>query len=158
MSDEKKIGRASVSVDEKGQGRVMVGLTDISNSVGAGVVEFRAGQATVIRVELLLADAIARGEIELDEDTAKALEAIGWTGPDTELLRRRDLQDALGGLGVVLREWDALLGWVRTLVEHNRELQRQSAEPGSGLDKLRRVANQVLSHEEFSEGVASDGN
>jgi hypothetical protein len=112
---EERIGRASVSIDESGRGRVVVGLTDISNQVGGGIVEFKAGHATVIKVEMPKATLAARGEIELDEETAKALEALGWSGPDTELLRRRDLQEALGGLGTVLREWDDLLAIVRQL-------------------------------------------
>lgn len=125
MSDE-KIGRASISVDETGRGRVVVGMQDITSQVGAGVIDFRAGRPTVIKVEVPLASAVARGDIELDEETAKALEALGWSGPNTELLRRRDLQDALGGLGVVLREWPDLVEWVRVLAEHNTELHAQT--------------------------------
>jgi hypothetical protein len=106
---------ASVSVDEKGRGRVVAGLTDITNHVSGGVVEFKAMHETRITVELPVASLFARGEVELDEETAKALEALGWSGPDTELLRRRDLQEALGGLGAVLREWDDLLDVVRQL-------------------------------------------
>lgn len=119
-----RIGRASVTVDEQGAGRVMAGLMDLSAHVRRGTVEFGPDRLTTITIELPLASAAARGEIELDEETAKALEAIGWLGPNTELLRRRDLQGALGGLGTVLREWDALLGWVRALVETNERFAK----------------------------------
>lgn len=110
--------QVSVTVDERGIGRVVLGgVNDISDHVSGGTLKFEAGHPTVVEVELVLASAFARGEIELDEETAKALEALGWSGPDTELLRRRDLQEALGGLGSVLREWDDLLGVVRRMRE-----------------------------------------
>lgn len=118
-----RIGRASISVDEKGAGRVMAGLTDLSSQVTAGTVRFRNGHPTIIEVEMPMAVAVARGEIELDEETGTALRAAGWKSPQFELEVRRDLQDALGGLGsVVLREWGDLLGWVRKLVEFNEQL------------------------------------
>lgn len=122
---EERIGRASITVDEKGVGRVMAGLTDLSGQVSAATVRFRAGKPTVIEIEMPIAAAAARGEIELDEATAKALEAAGWSGPDTELLRRRDLQEALGGLGTVLREWDDLLAVVCKVIEFNEELNKE---------------------------------
>lgn len=119
---EERIGRASITVDEKGAGRVMAGLTDLSSQVTAGTVRFRNGHPTIIEVEMPMAVAVARGEIELDEETGTALRAAGWKSPQFELEVRRDLQEALGGLGTVLREWDALLGWVRKLVEFNEQL------------------------------------
>lgn len=137
--------RASVSVDEKGRGRVVVGQADISSHVGGGTIEFKAGELTRLKVSMWRVLATARGEIELDEETAKALEALGWSGPDTELLRRRDLQDALGGLGVVPREWDALLDWVRSCVTNFDELQAQlrevlGRESGSVVEMIQDVA------------------
>lgn len=43
---------------------------------------------------------------------------------DDSVRYRRELQDALGGFGPIeLREWDALLGWVRRLAAHNIQLQ-----------------------------------
>ncbi len=115
------IGRATVRVDEHGMGKVMVGLKDVSHLVSGGTVAFKAGQGTTVTLGFPLAVmALSGGRGQVDEETATALEALGWSGPDTELLRRRDLQDALGGLGsVVLREWDDLVGWVRALSEHN---------------------------------------
>lgn len=136
---EERIGRASITVDEKGTGRVVVGLTDISNHVSGGVVEFNAGHPTVLKVAMACVSLAARGDIELDEETAKALEALGWSGPDTELLRRRDLQEALGGLGTVLREWDALLEWVRLLVTHNGELAKEISSLSEGDEVLAKV-------------------
>lgn len=109
LNADPTIGRASIIVDETGSGRVVVGLTDISSQVGSGTIEFKAGEPTRLKVSLWRVTAAARGEIELDEGTAKALEALGWSGPDTELLRRRDLQEALNIGGVILREWGDLL-------------------------------------------------
>jgi hypothetical protein len=112
-----RIGRASVTVDEAGVGRVMAGLMDLSAHVTRGTVEFGGGRPTTITVELPLASATARGEIELDEETAKALEVIGWSGPNTELLRRRDLQEALNIGGTVLRTWDQLIEHAKAVAD-----------------------------------------
>lgn len=134
------IDRTTVRVDEHGMGKVMVGLTDVSNLVSGGTVEFKAGQATTVTLGFPLAVmALSGGRGQVDEETAKALEALGWSGPDTELLRRRDLQEALGGLGTVLREWDNLLGWVRRLVEFNEQLLHERE--GHGDEALTKVAD-----------------
>jgi hypothetical protein len=113
MAKDLSVGRASVSMDAHGYGRVVVGLMDISNEVDGVTVRAKAGEPTMLTVSIPAVNAVARGDIQLDEETSKALEALGWTGPDEMLLRRRDLQEALGGLGVVLREWDELVERVR---------------------------------------------
>lgn len=120
---EARAGKASLSVDGRGSGRLTVGGVDISKAVSAGSLEFNAGHGTVIKVELPLAAAMARGEVELNEDTAKALEALGWVSPsqirevalEASNKTRRDLQEALGGLGTVLRGWSDLLEIVRQM-------------------------------------------
>lgn len=142
------VARASITVDESGIGRVMAGLSDLTELVSAGTVKFRAGHPTVIEIEIPMAAMAARGDITLDEDTAKALETLGWSGPDTELLRRRDLQEALGGLGTVLREWDGLLTWVRALVNHNAELvARLEGEGDPVLTKVAEALGPYAPHE-----------
>ena len=125
---EERIKRASVTVDEKGHGRVVAGGVDISSMVSGGTVEFKSGELTKLTVSMWRVLATARGEIELDEETDNALIALGWTSPEGDLLRRRDLQEALGGLGTVLREWDSLLVFARKLAEVNTELTESGAE------------------------------
>lgn len=135
---EAKQRQASITISPTGQGRVTVGASDITSHVGGGTVEFKAGHATVIKVDMLLASAFARGEIELDEETARALEALGWSGPDTELLRRRDLQEALNIGGSVLREWDQLVehakavadGYTQVVLNEDETLHKVAAALG----------------------------
>lgn len=74
--------RASVTVDEHGMGKVMVGLTDVSNLVSGGTVEFKAGQVTTVTLGFPLAVmALSGGRGQVDEETAKALVLLGWTPP-----------------------------------------------------------------------------
>lgn len=135
---EAKQRRASVSVDEKGRGRVVVGQADISSHVGGGTIEFKAGELTRLKVSMWRVLATARGEIELDEETAKALEALGWSGPDTELLRRRDLQEALNIGGSMLRGWDQLVehakavadGYTQVVLNEDETLRKVAAALG----------------------------
>jgi hypothetical protein len=110
------IGRATVRVDEHGMGKVMIDLTDVSNLVSSGTVAFKAGHATTVTLGFPHAVmALSGGRGQMDEETAKALEALGWSGPDTELLRRRDLREALDHFGPADpdADWDALLLCVR---------------------------------------------
>lgn len=129
-------GDGRCSDDDSGAGRHACRLTDTGLGSGQERVhttcECRCG-ATAKRPESTLPEnlgSISRATVRVDErgmaeETAKALEMLGWSGPDTELLRRRDLQEALGGLGTVLREWDSLLEWVRRLADYNTQLLRQ---------------------------------
>lgn len=130
---EARIGRASISVDEAGRGRVMVGLVDISDAVSGGTAKFHVGQPTVIKVEIPAAAFVARGEIELDDPTAGALLAIGWLSPDQaeerELLRRRDLAEALGTTGVVLPDWDTLISAVQVLAAMDEQREPRNEAP-----------------------------
>lgn len=119
---EERLRQVSINVGPGGVGSVTVGGVDIANMVTSATVELRGMQPTRVALGMEAVRVVAEAQGELDEQTAKALEALGWSGPDTELLRRRDLQEALGGLGTVLREWDDLLGWVRRLVEFNEQL------------------------------------
>jgi hypothetical protein len=112
-----RIGRASVSVDEAGRGRVVVGLLDLSAHVTRGTVEFGEGRPTTITVELPLAVAVARGEIELDDATAGALLATGWASPADLMQRRQELQEALNIGGTVLRTWDQLIEHAKAVAD-----------------------------------------
>lgn len=120
---------ATVELDVFGCGKLYLGegddRVDISSFVTAVTVRARSGHGTMITVEIPFAAAIADGEVELGDETAKALEALGWSGPDAELLRRRDLQEALGGLGTVLREWSDLLEQARLQATFNGELAKE---------------------------------
>lgn len=119
---EAKQRQVSINCGPGGVGSVVVGGVDIANIVTSVDVTLRGMQPTKVTLGMGHVHVIAEAQGELDEETAKALEVLGWSGPDTELLRRRDLQDALGGLGAVLREWDDLIGWVRRLHEFNVQL------------------------------------
>jgi hypothetical protein len=105
----------SVELDGRGMGKVRVGGVDIGRHIETVTVQTKAGERTTVTLGMPFAGAKATGEVQLDEETSKALEALGWTGPDEMLLRRRDLQEALGGLGAVLRTWDELLQIARAI-------------------------------------------
>ncbi len=113
---EQRIGRASLQVDERGIGKLMAGLTDISNQVSGVVVDYRAGRPPVLRVEMPAAAFVARGEIELDDATAGALLAIGWRSPDdvAQLARLAGLDEGTS--------WDDLADWIRRVSSNLDEL------------------------------------
>lgn len=120
---QKSQGRASLTIDHAGRGRVSVDGVDISNSVGGGTLEFKVGHATVLRVEVPMVVAFARGEIELDDATAGVLLALGWLSPEqieeatirASNASRFELAEALGATDTVLPSWAALIDHVRRM-------------------------------------------
>lgn len=122
---EAKQRQVSVVLGSDGGGQVRVGPADVSKFVSGGTVEFKAGHAATVTLGFPLAVmALSGGRGQVDEETAKALEALGWSGPNTELLRRRDLQDALGGGGAVLRDWETLISAVQMMAHRMEGLDK----------------------------------
>lgn len=122
---EAKQRQVSVVLGSDGGGQIMVGPADVSKFVSSGTVEFKAGHAATVTLGFPLAVmALSGGHGQVDEETAKALEALGWSGPDTELLRRRDLQEALGSPDVVLHDWETLITQVRELAHRMEGLDK----------------------------------
>lgn len=81
--------------------------------ITSAIVELRGMQPTTVTLGIEAVHVVAEAQGELDDVTAGALVGLGWTSPEGDLLRRRDLQEALGGIGAVLREWDELVERVR---------------------------------------------
>lgn len=112
----------SINFGPGGEGKVVVAGVDIANLITSATVELRGMQPTSVTLGMEAVRVVAEANGELDDVTAGALVGLGWTSPEGDLLRRRDLQEALGGLGTVLREWSDLLGWVRRGLEFNEQL------------------------------------
>lgn len=143
---EERQRQVSINVGPGGVGSIVVGGVDIANMVTSATVELRGMQPTRVTLGMGAVHVVAETRGELDEQTAKALEALGWSGPDTELLRRRDLQEALGGLGTVLRDWDDLMEWVRLLVTHNGELAKEISSLSESDAVLAKVADALANN------------
>ena len=80
--------KVDLDLDEFGHGRVVVNGLDVSRVIGSDIV-LRGGQGgacqTVLTVSIPAA-IVAHAEgaaVEVDEDTAAALRALGWTPPST---------------------------------------------------------------------------
>jgi hypothetical protein len=133
---EERLRQVSINVGPGGEGKVVVGGVDIASLVTSATVELRGMQPTSVTLGMEAVRVVAEAEGELDDVTAGALVGLGWTSPEGDLLRRRDLQEALGGLDSVLRDWDSLLVFVRKLAEVNTGLTENEQRR---LDTLRKI-------------------
>lgn len=111
------IDRTTVRVDERGMGKVMVGLADVSNVVSGGTVTFKAGQATTVTLGFPLAVmALSGGRGQVEAETASALKALGWTSPhEGDPLGK--IADALGNHAPREIKWSTVIDVVRGLRE-----------------------------------------
>jgi hypothetical protein len=110
-----------VELQRDGRGSVKVGGVELNNEISELTVTAVPMRGTRVVVTLPHVELAAQGEIILSEETRRALTMLGWTSPEQlagvskafSEAARVELQEALGGLGTVLREWDDLITIVR---------------------------------------------
>lgn len=126
---------AQVKLEPNGNGSIIVDGVELNSDVTTVTVLAEAMRGTSITVTMPHAQLAARGEITVCERTRQALTALGWTSPEHlagmskafSEAARVELQEALGGLGTLLREWPELLDHVRLMVTHNQELAKETS-------------------------------